>query len=93
MRYPLTKEATEASLVSCMEMLSQTEQPAANIQAFFDALAGLPNDYSHLTPEKQNDLQEITQLAIVKYNLMDNLQLSNHQKALLSRFMLGVEGV
>ncbi|WP_040727209.1 MFS transporter [Thiomicrorhabdus sp. Kp2] len=92
-RYPLHKEATEACLVSCMEMLSQTQQTAENIKAFFDALAGLPNDYEHLTPEKQSDLQEITKLAIAKYKLIEHPQLSNDQKALLTRFMLGVEEI
>lgn len=92
-RYPLHKEATEACLVSCMEMLSQTQQTAENIKAFFDALAGLPNDYEHLTPEKQSDLQEITKLAIAKYKLIEHPQLSNDQKTLLTRFMLGVEEI
>jgi len=82
-----------AGLVSCIEMLSQTEQPLQNIQAFLDALANLPNDYTQLTPEKQSDLQEIIKLAIAKYNLIDHPQLSNDQKALLTRFMLGVEEI
>lgn len=90
-RYPLHKEATEACLVSCMEMLSQTQQPAENIKAFFDALASLPNDYDQLTPEKQSDLQEIIKLAIAKYNLIEHSQLTNSQKALLTRFMMDVE--
>jgi len=92
-RYPLHKEATEACLVSCIEMLSQTEQPSKNIQAFFNALASLPKDYNHLTPEKQNDLQKIIKLAIAKYNLIEHPKLTNNQKNLLSRFMVSIEDI
>ena len=90
-RYPMQNESTLASLVSCIEMLSQTEQPVENIQEFFAALESLPKDYPSLTPEKQQELQETIKLAIAKYDLMENHQLNNSQKNLLGKFILGME--
>jgi len=90
-RYPLNNEATLASLVSCIEMISQTQLPAESISPFFDALESLPKDYEHLTPEKQSELQETIKLAIAKYDLMESDQLNNKEKNLLSRFMLEIE--
>ncbi|GAB6069047.1 hypothetical protein JCM30760_01440 [Thiomicrorhabdus hydrogeniphila] len=90
-RYPLNNKATQACLVSCMEIMSQTKLPAENVQAFLDALSALPKNYPNLTPEKQAELQEIIKLAIAKYKLIENPQLTQNQKSFLSRFMIGAE--
>lgn len=88
-RYPINREACEATLVSCMQLISLKTFDSESLERFFDSLGSLPEIlYPQLTFEQQDNLMDVIKRGAAAFDLMKVNQLNDNQQKILNDYLL-----
>lgn len=87
-RYPINREACEATLVSCMQLISLKTFDSESLERFFDSLGSLPEIlYPQLTFEQQDNLMDVIKRGAAAFDLMKVNQLNDNQQKILNDYL------
>lgn len=87
-RYPLNRIACEATLVSCMQLISLKSLNAEALERFFDTLGSLPEIlYPQLTFEQQDNLMDVIKRGAAAFDLTKINPLNDNQLTILNAYL------